>query len=169
MSRSPGQEGTLRPGAGLPTSRFQREGPSEPLGPPATYAARNPLARAIPGGAGPTPRQQSGSSPAAVRQQSGSSPAAVRQQSGSSPAAPAQTQLRLAELLDGEHTASGAAVLSRELRAAREAALANAARPGDAVDALNESRGSSADFPDSRSPGQRRRCAWRRPPVAAPE
>lgn len=44
----------------------------------------------------------------------------------------------------GEHTASGAASLSRELRAAMEVALRGAAKQGDAVDELTARRRSKA-------------------------
>lgn len=53
--------------------------------------------------------------------------------------------LQLAELFElGDHTASGAASLSRELRAAMEVALRGAAKQGDSIDELTARRRAKA-------------------------
>jgi hypothetical protein len=54
--------------------------------------------------------------------------------------------MHLAMLFEsGEHTASGAAALSRELRAAMEIALSGAAKQGDLLDELSARRQQKAD------------------------
>jgi hypothetical protein len=56
------------------------------------------------------------------------------------------TVLHLALLLEsGNHTAAGAASLSRELRAAMEVALRGAAKQGDSIDELTARRRAKAD------------------------
>jgi len=53
--------------------------------------------------------------------------------------------IHLATLFEsGEHTASGAAALSRELRAAMEVALKGAAKQGDSIDELTARRRAKA-------------------------